>query len=496
MAVTSRSMTAEVERTLRTIFKRCVECPPGLPDCFPCPTGQQCILMTATCDACQRAVCSADGTDAPAAQGPGIGPIAGASVAGVVVLAVILFVVWRFGVRKRRQRQMEWMENEMLSQQKHTPVINTMRGDAASIRTRASVAGSFLSRASNVIQIAFIPGVINRSNGGSSHNSLAPVPPIPAQYANNKPKSPLANDGDFLLFRPGSTFSATSSRSGVRDTQYTQYTYGSRQSITPSLARSSMALEIYRDEGTPPPMPATTMLRAAPRMVSVRSTPGTTPNPNGTYDSPGNTPRTGTSATIVPQGFGSSPQHSRQHSRTHSRRNSSMSLSSNKGKGRFPVRSASADLTMSPPPLSGRRTPTVSSPLITTNLDSEDDEGSNPGDDDDDHARARQSLLQPSSATTRTESGSPTSPMTHSSSMRPMSSIMIANNPYTLDPTSTSSSFMQGGAFRTASNPPPQPITSPFFDASDLPPNSTGLGTREHCRCWRDFRRRGSGRSE
>jgi hypothetical protein len=368
---------------------------------------------------------------------------------------------------------MEWMENEMLSQQKHTPVINTMRGDAASIRTRASVAGSFLSRASNVIQIAFIPGVINRSNGGSSHNSLAPVPPIPAQYANNKPKSPLANDGDFLLFRPGSTFSATSSRSGVRDTQYTQYTYGSRQSITPSLARSSMALEIYRDEGTPPPMPATTMLRAAPRMVSVRSTPGTTPNPNGTYDSPGNTPRTGTSATIVPQGFGSSPQHSRQHSRTHSRRNSSMSLSSNKGKGRFPVRSASADLTMSPPPLSGRRTPTVSSPLITTNLDSEDDEGSNPGDDDDDHARARQSLLQPSSATTRTESGSPTSPMTHSSSMRPMSSIMLANNPYTLDPTSTSSSFMQGGAFRTASNPPPQPITSPFFDASDLPPNST-----------------------
>jgi hypothetical protein len=364
---------------------------------------------------------------------------------------------------------MEWMENEMLSQQKHTPVINTMRGDAASIRTRASVAGSFLSRASNVIQIAFIPGVINRSNGGSSHNSLAPVPPIPARYANTKPKSPLANDGDMLFFRPGSTFSATSSRSGVRDTQYTQYTYGSRQSITPSLARSSMALEVYTDDATPPPMPATTMLRAAPRMVSVKSTPATTPNPGGNFESPGNTPKTGTSATIVPQGFGSSPQHSR----THSRRNSSMSLASSKGKGRFPVRSASADLTNYPPPISGRRTPTVSSPLITTNLDSEDDDASNPGDYEDDHARARQSLLQPSSATTRTESGSPTSPLTHSSSLRPMSGVMLGNtnNQYNLDPTSTSSSFMPGGAFRTITNnnKNSQPINSPFFDASDLP---------------------------
>jgi hypothetical protein len=57
-----------------------------------------------------------------------------------------------------------------------------------------------------------------------------------------------------------------------------------------------------------------------------------------------------------------------------------------------------------------------------------------------------------------------------------MSGVMLGTNgQYPLDPTSTSSSFMPGGAFRPNLNhrSHSQPINSPFFDASDLPPSAS-----------------------
>jgi hypothetical protein len=119
-----------------------------------------------------------------------------------------------------------------------------------------------LSRMSNVIHIAYIPGVTNR-NG----NDSTPVPPIPAARRDAAARSPLANDDGALFFRPGdlrdSTYSGISDFADRRDTTYT------RASITPSLARSSITSAIYTNNTDA--MPAQQVVRAAPRMVSVKT---------------------------------------------------------------------------------------------------------------------------------------------------------------------------------------------------------------------------------
>ncbi|TKA30646.1 hypothetical protein B0A50_02366 [Salinomyces thailandicus] len=291
MASTGRSsMSYEVERAMRTIFKRCVQCPGTQPSCPSCKPAEICSLVPQDCNTCAHMTCIKDPSAAPSSPGPNVGAIAGGVIGGVAVVAVVVFFIWRFWIKKRREQQdldaEEWEEEEEGTEQKSGPEqhrFTAMHTDAVSTRTRGSLANSILSRASNIIQIAYIPGVTNRN--GSGHDSMhAPVPPVPAARG-QPPKSPLSNEGDALFFRPGdlrdSTWSGTSSlRSGNRDTQYT------RQSITPSLARSSMASDVYRDDGSDVPMPAQTIMRAAPRMVSVKSTSSGSPSEASGYKSP------------------------------------------------------------------------------------------------------------------------------------------------------------------------------------------------------------------
>lgn len=191
---------------------------------------------------------------------------------GIVFVAIVVFLLWRFYIKKKRAQQEleaeEW-EGDDIAAQKTTHSFQAMHQDAASTRTRGSLSNSILSRMSNVIHIAYIPGVTNRNGNGSTHNSMmgnSPVPPIPAARR-DIPRSPLANDDGALFFRPGdlrdSTYSSTSDFTDRRDTQYT------RASITPSLARSSIASAIYTNNVDP--MPAQQVVRVAPRMVSVKS---------------------------------------------------------------------------------------------------------------------------------------------------------------------------------------------------------------------------------
>ncbi|KAF2857473.1 hypothetical protein K470DRAFT_260771 [Piedraia hortae CBS 480.64] len=160
--------------------------------------------------------------------------MAGGILGGIFLVSLIVFLVWWFHIRKRRaEQEAEWMGDE---QKTRSSQINE---DARSTRTRGSVTNSFFSRASNVIPIAYIPGVTNRNADGLE----SPVPPIPAQLRNGVPtRSPLSNKGDALFFRPESTYSAASSDTGV-----------------------------YRDDASEVPMPAQTLTRVAPRMVSVKS---------------------------------------------------------------------------------------------------------------------------------------------------------------------------------------------------------------------------------
>lgn len=300
----------------------------------------------------------------------------------MVAVAIAVFFVWRFWIKKKREQMdaEEWEEEDDIAQQKSvgggdgerrfTSMHHQLGADAASIRTRGSVAQSFLSRASNIIQIAYIPGVTNRNN--SNHNSLlgqAPVPPVPAARG-SMPRSPLRNQNEALFFRPGdlrdSSYSDTGSlASNNRDTQY-------RQSITPSLARSSVASTIYRDDGSSEPMPATQVQRVAPRMVSVKSSQSNSPGESPESETPtaslhsgnGGNAGKGKSIQVMMPGqsaSGPSPQSSI--------RSYGKPTQVTVGKGRIPVRVPS-DATST----QSRHAPNVSSPLAEAGSSDDEDE--------------------------------------------------------------------------------------------------------------------------
>ena len=131
-----------------------------------------------------------------------------------------------------------------------------------------------LSRASNFIQIAYIPGVTNRSGRGEPHSPdllVPPVPPIPMATTGHSNANSYASD-DQHFFVPDlrdSTLSGFSLASGAD-------THG-RQSISPSLARSSVATTVYQHNAVVSPTPAQTVMRGKAAVVSVKQ--GQTNNP-------------------------------------------------------------------------------------------------------------------------------------------------------------------------------------------------------------------------
>ena len=379
----------EFERTLRTIFKRCLRCPPTTPTCPTCAGGEICSLVPHDCHTCAHMVCIKNPTSAPPSSGANVGAIAGGVVGGVAFMALLVFLVWRFWIKKRRAEQdaeleEEWGNDEIASQ-KRVHQFSAMQ-DAASTRTRGSLATSILSRASNIIQIAYIPGVTNR-NGSGRDSVHAPVPPIPAAHRSQPPKSPLSNEGDALFFRPGdlrdSTWSGTSTMvSGNRDTRYssnrdTRYTM---KSITPSLLRDSMASDAAWDNATTQPMPATTASRTAPKVVSVKSSNSSVPTLTSLPSPPETSSPPQTKAVQV-IGETLSPGASLR-SISGSGKATKVTIGG-KGKGRFPIRQTSD---ASSAPSTSNYAPAISSPLAEQDED--------PIEDEEEHARARQSLIE------------------------------------------------------------------------------------------------------
>ncbi|KAK3054660.1 overproduction-induced pheromone-resistant [Extremus antarcticus] len=359
MTVKGSLMSGGVEHTLRTIFKRCLKCPPGVtPSCPTCGKGEICSLIPQSCGSCAHNTCIPD-PSFPVSHGPNVGAIAGGVVGGIAFIVVVVLCIYIFWIKKRRAEQdaeleEEWANDEISSQKRSTQF--TTMGDAASTRTRGSLAASILSRASNIIQIAYIPGVTNRN--GSGHNSIhAPVPPIPAHHRSQAPKSPLSNEGDALFFRPGdlrdSTWSGSSSiNSDKRDTRYTM------ASISPSLMRDSVGSDIFTNDASSQPMPATAATRLAPRMVSVKSSTSSA-SLSGTSDSGTATPqetsgKVKTLQVMMPgQGAGLAPSNS-------FRSAGKVKQVTVGSKGRFPVRNVSDASTVTS---TSSHAPNISSPL-------------------------------------------------------------------------------------------------------------------------------------
>ncbi len=180
-----------------------------------------------------------------------------------MIIAAITYCVWRFCIKAKRQQYEEedWAEdsNESAAAEKDF----TMRRDArASTHTVGSIASTVLTRASNIIQIAYIPGVTNRSTPSTPGLLVPPVPPIPIALSNAS--TPRYEQEHF--FMPGD----------LRDSTY------SGVSDRTSYARNSVASTIYGKNAIVSPVPATTVIRGKAAVVSVKS--------NGTSNSGETTP--------------------------------------------------------------------------------------------------------------------------------------------------------------------------------------------------------------
>jgi len=172
------------------LFRRCVtgcgEESPPCPDCAA--TGQICSLVTRTCEACQMTRCVdppanptplTNTSDNPSKSGPNVGAIAGGVIGGVLLIAVVTYLVWRFCIKTKRQQyeQEDWTEDP--SESIPTEKDFTLRRDArASTHTVASIASTVLTRASNIIQIAYIPSYksICSSDARPACSSCSPDP--------------------------------------------------------------------------------------------------------------------------------------------------------------------------------------------------------------------------------------------------------------------------------------------------------------------------------
>jgi hypothetical protein len=196
-------------------------------------------------------------------------------IGGVAFISIVVFCVWRFllkGQRHEVELEEEWEEEDDGTEKSNASIFTREARSRASTHTVASMASTVLTRASNIIQIAYIPGITNRSGNSGSDLLVPPVPPIPISRAASSMNSRFTDDQ--FLFMPSdlrdSTYSDISAMTDARRPG----------SIAPSLARTSVASTIYRDSAVVNQMPATQIIGGKAAIVSViskGSTPSSTP---------------------------------------------------------------------------------------------------------------------------------------------------------------------------------------------------------------------------
>ncbi|KAL1961428.1 hypothetical protein VTO42DRAFT_156 [Malbranchea cinnamomea] len=239
-------------RSIRNPFRRCVvNCPTTIPPCPVCAEDERCITIAQSCDECAKTIC-AKKPGASSDEGSGgnnAGPIAGGVVGGVILIAILCLALWFYS--RRRKRLKAELENQSAFEKQ-----DDYAGHERVARSRvASMASTVMTRASNVIPIAYIPGVTNRSAPQTPATLAPPVPPIPG-------------GADQHYFLPGD----------LRDSVWSEMSDDYRKSLSPSLARSSVATTIYRNNAVVSPVPAQQAMRGKANVISVKSghsSPGT-----------------------------------------------------------------------------------------------------------------------------------------------------------------------------------------------------------------------------
>ena len=271
----------------RGLFRRCLNCDPSAnPTCPVCAADETCTLISPSCNACASTQCTKIGASSSSTanvsktnQKSAAGPIAGGVIGGIAVIVLITCLVWRFCIKNRRDEwHRQYWQDPTANAEKDNEEVAAQRDARASTHTVGSIASTVLTRASNIIQIAYIPGVTNRSVE-STPDLVPPVPPIPAASLSHSTATPShAHQQDEHYFMP----------SGIRGSSYSDYTNDDRT----SFARSSMAPSHLRSSvatyhGNVNPTPAKLAMRGKATPISLKST--TTGN-----NSPTDTPRTTT----------------------------------------------------------------------------------------------------------------------------------------------------------------------------------------------------------
>lgn len=152
-------------------------CPSNL-SCPKCADNEECQLVPPTSSSCAKYICvkvtTGTSSSTPARSGTNAGAIAGGVVGGLLVVsAIIAFILWRFtySSKARMRRFAKELENPEMSDV--TPNVDAEEGyfesHRASMQEKARMSHATLSsvnssytRASNVIPIAYIPGVVSR----------------------------------------------------------------------------------------------------------------------------------------------------------------------------------------------------------------------------------------------------------------------------------------------------------------------------------------------
>lgn len=242
------------------LFRRCLDCGDETPSCPVCDTGYVCSVSSISCYKCPSTSCvlsdpaaasaaaAASASASSSSSGPDVGAIAGGVIGGVALIAIVTYLVWRFGIKTRRQQyeQENWAED---LEDEPTPSdekagFTAQRDVRDSTYTVGSIASTVLTRASNIIQIAYIPGVTNRSTQSTPGLLVPPVPPIPIALAGLAGSTPAYDDQHF--FMPGdlrdSTYSGISDRTSYARTSVASTIYGKNAIVSPLPAQTSKVI--------------------------------------------------------------------------------------------------------------------------------------------------------------------------------------------------------------------------------------------------------------
>ncbi|KAK7208482.1 hypothetical protein BZA70DRAFT_273845 [Myxozyma melibiosi] len=298
---------------MRLFGRACVTCNDTNPSCPTCDDNEQCQLTLQTCSSCAATYCvsldsssssasasaSAAATSAAAAghfsHSTNTGAIAGGVVGGLAFVAIVLVALFLFYRRKRSRATVARLSNSFGGDDEKpdrvSSVLSSPRNDvyniaddAQSTHTVHSVADSTITRASNIIPIAYIPGVINRSNP-SSPSYVPPIPEMPIEHAGassgapsmqqqqsdysafaQQQQQPYTDAQDPVYMNPAAPYYTSSENRGM--SVYSGATYDSQedQSIRESIGiRDSLATSNFRSTVF---NPATmTAIRAKPNLI-------------------------------------------------------------------------------------------------------------------------------------------------------------------------------------------------------------------------------------